>query len=160
VGQPRKHLRQVIQPVQVDADDHNGRPEQHCTDPLISALADFGHIPADSEALLLSKFEKVFTHFHNSYKDYGSNRLFQTDAAYTAYRGRRMHSNSDNLPSLALTQSARVRPLRSPQSNRRRALQLLITYILTSVATASTAAAFGVTADINLRVPVVAKGKQ
>ncbi len=49
-------------------------------------------MPADSEALLLSKFEKVFTHFHNPRKDYGSNRLFQSDlkealekdAAYTA----------------------------------------------------------------------------
>ena len=59
---------------------------------LISALADFGDMPADSEALLLSKFEKVFTHFHNPRKDYGSNRLFQNDlkealekdAAYTA----------------------------------------------------------------------------
>ena len=29
-------------------------------------------MPADSEALLLSKFEKVFTHFHNPRKDYGS----------------------------------------------------------------------------------------
>ena len=25
----------------------------------------YGDMPADSEALLLSKFEKVFTHFHN-----------------------------------------------------------------------------------------------
>ncbi len=49
-------------------------------------------MPADSEALFLSKFEKVFTHFHNPRKDYGSNRLFQNDlkealekdAAYTA----------------------------------------------------------------------------
>jgi hypothetical protein len=49
-------------------------------------------MPADSEALLLSKFEKVFTHFHNPHKYYGSNRLFQSDlkealekdAAYTA----------------------------------------------------------------------------
>jgi hypothetical protein len=47
---------------------------------------------ADSEALLLSKFERVFTYFHNPHKDYGSNRLFQSylkkalekDAAYTA----------------------------------------------------------------------------
>ena len=46
---------------------------------LISALADFGDMPADSEALLLSKFEKVFTSFHNPHKDYGSNRLFQSD---------------------------------------------------------------------------------
>jgi hypothetical protein len=37
---------------------------------------------------------------------------------------------------------------------------LLITYILISVATASTAAALGVTADSNLLVPVVAEGKQ
>ena len=59
---------------------------------LISALADFGDMPADSEALLLSKFEKVFTHYHNSHKDYGSDRLFQNDlkeafekdATYTA----------------------------------------------------------------------------
>ena len=59
---------------------------------LISALADYGDMPADSEALLLSKFEKVFTHFLNPRKDYGSNRLFQNDlkealekdAAYTA----------------------------------------------------------------------------
>ena len=34
---------------------------------------------ADSEALLLSEFEKVFTHFHNPHKDYGSIRLFQCD---------------------------------------------------------------------------------
>ena len=46
---------------------------------LISALADYGDMPADSEALLLSKFEKVCTQFHNPRKDYGSNRLFQTD---------------------------------------------------------------------------------
>jgi hypothetical protein len=31
---------------------------------LISALVDFGNMPADSEALLLSKFEKVLTNFH------------------------------------------------------------------------------------------------
>ena len=37
---------------------------------------------------------------------------------------------------------------------------LLITYILTSVATASTAAALKVTADRNILVPVVAEGKQ
>jgi hypothetical protein len=49
-------------------------------------------MPADSEALLLSKFEKVLTNFHNPHKDYGSNRMFQNDlkealekdAAYTA----------------------------------------------------------------------------
>ena len=46
---------------------------------LISALADFGDMPADSEGLLLSKFEKVFTHFHNPHKDYGSKRMFQND---------------------------------------------------------------------------------
>jgi hypothetical protein len=43
---------------------------------LISALADFGDMLADSEAMLLSKFEKVFTNVHNPRKDYGSNRLF------------------------------------------------------------------------------------
>ncbi len=37
---------------------------------------------------------------------------------------------------------------------------LLITYILTSVATASTAAALKVTADRNILVPVVPEGKQ
>ena len=37
---------------------------------------------------------------------------------------------------------------------------LLITYILTSVATASTAATLGVTADSNVLVPFVAEGKQ
>ena len=37
---------------------------------------------------------------------------------------------------------------------------LLITYILTSVATASTAVALKVTADRNILVPVVAEGKQ
>ena len=65
----------MVKFVQVDAEDHHGRPGQ-----LISALADYGDMPADSEALLLSKFEKVF------------NRLFQSDlkealekvAAYTA----------------------------------------------------------------------------
>ena len=49
-------------------------------------------MPADAEALLLSKVAKVFTHFHNPHKDYGSNRLFQNDqkealekdGAYTA----------------------------------------------------------------------------
>ena len=59
---------------------------------LISTLADYCDMPADSKALLLNKFEKVFTHFHNPHKDYGSNRLFQSDlkealekdAAYTA----------------------------------------------------------------------------
>ena len=63
---------------------------------LVPALADFGDMPADSEALPLSKFEKVFTNFHNPRKDYGSNRMFQNDlkaptsmtlekdAAYTA----------------------------------------------------------------------------
>ena len=58
---------------------------------LISALADFGDMPADLEALFLSKFEKMFTNFHNPRK-YGSNRMFQNDlkealekdAAYTA----------------------------------------------------------------------------
>jgi hypothetical protein len=47
---------------------------------------------ADSKALLLSKFERVFTHFHNLHKDYDSSRLFQShlkealekDAAYIA----------------------------------------------------------------------------
>jgi len=42
-------------------------------------MADFGDMPADSEALLLSKFEKVFTNFHNRRKDYGSNRMIQND---------------------------------------------------------------------------------
>ncbi len=37
---------------------------------------------------------------------------------------------------------------------------LLITYILTSVASASTAAALKVTADRNILVPVVPEGKQ
>jgi hypothetical protein len=37
---------------------------------------------------------------------------------------------------------------------------LLITYILTSVATASTAAALKVTADRNILVPVIAEGKR
>ena len=32
---------------------------------LISALAEFGDMPADSEALHLGKFEKVFTNFHS-----------------------------------------------------------------------------------------------
>ena len=49
-------------------------------------------MPVDSEALLLNKFEKLFTHFHNPHKEYRSNRLFQSDlketlkknAAYTA----------------------------------------------------------------------------
>ncbi len=36
---------------------------------LISALADYGDMPVDSEALLLSKFEKVFTHFYNPHKN-------------------------------------------------------------------------------------------
>ena len=43
---------------------------------LISVLADFGDMPADSEALLLSKFEKLLTNFHNPHS---SNRLFQSD---------------------------------------------------------------------------------
>jgi len=42
-------------------------------------MADFGDMPADSEALLLSKFEKVFTNFHNHRKDYSSNRMIQND---------------------------------------------------------------------------------
>jgi len=41
---------------------------KHLSEQLISALADFGEMPADSEALLLSKFEKVFTNFHNTGK--------------------------------------------------------------------------------------------
>ena len=102
---------------------------------VISALVDYGDMPADSEAQLLSKFEKVFTH-----KDYGSNRLFQSDlketlerdAAYTAKPSlqglltaaqlvmnswRRMPSDNDNVPSLVLTRSARESPHRqSPPS--------------------------------------------
>ena len=46
---------------------------------LILALVDFDDMPADSEVLLRSKFEKVFTHFHNHHKDYGFNRMFQND---------------------------------------------------------------------------------
>ena len=85
---------------------------------------------SDSEALLLSKFEKVFTHFHNPRKDYGSNRLFQSDlkkalekdAAYTAKPSLQglltatqlvmnsWPSDNDNVPSLVLTRSARVSP--------------------------------------------------
>ncbi len=34
---------------------------------------------ANSVSLLLSKFVKVFTNFHNPRKDYGSNRLFQSN---------------------------------------------------------------------------------
>jgi hypothetical protein len=100
---------------------------------LISALADFGDILADSEALLLSKFEMVFTHFHNPHKYYGSNRLFQSvlkealekDAAYTAKPSLQglltatqlgvdndNDNDNDNVPSLALTRSARVSPHR------------------------------------------------
>ncbi len=58
---------------------------------LIAALADYGEIPAEHEATLLSKFVSVFTNFHNPHKEYGSNRLFhndlkealEKDAAYT-----------------------------------------------------------------------------
>ena len=54
----------MVQFVQVDAEDHHGRPGQialtrkQFSEQLISALADYGDMPADSEALLLSKFEK------------------------------------------------------------------------------------------------------
>jgi len=59
---------------------------------LIAALADYGEIPAEHEATLLSKFVSVFTNFHNPHKEYGSNRLFhndlkealEKDAAYSA----------------------------------------------------------------------------
>ena len=45
---------------------------------LIAALVDYGEIPIEHEAALLSKFVSVFTHFHNPHKDYGSNRLCST----------------------------------------------------------------------------------
>ncbi len=101
-------------------------------------------MPADLEALLLSKCEKVFTHFHNPRKDYGSNRLFQSDlkealekdAAYTAKPSLQglltaaqlvmiswemdndnVPSDNDNVPSLVLTPSARVSPHRQSPSS-------------------------------------------
>ena len=46
---------------------------------IAQTLADYGDMPADSEALLLSKFEKVFTHFQNDLKE-----TLEKDAAYTA----------------------------------------------------------------------------
>jgi hypothetical protein len=46
---------------------------------LISALADYGDMPADRESLLLGKFAKVFTHLSNPSKEFGGNRLFQLD---------------------------------------------------------------------------------
>jgi hypothetical protein len=36
-------------------------------------------MPTEHEVTLLSKFSKVFTNFHNPRKDWGSNKLFQTD---------------------------------------------------------------------------------
>ena len=49
-------------------------------------------MPEEYEATLLAKIMKAFTHYHNPYKEYGSNKLFQedleaqleTDSAYTA----------------------------------------------------------------------------
>ena len=97
---------------------------------LIAALADYGEIPTEHEATLLSKFVSVFTNFHNPHKEYGSNRLFhndlkealEKDAAYTAApslqglkRGRRMLSALYNVPSLMPTRSARVRSLPPPR---------------------------------------------
>lgn len=58
---------------------------------LIASLADFGDMPVEHEATLLTKFTKAYIHCQNSYKEYGSNTLFQedleaqfeTDSAYT-----------------------------------------------------------------------------
>jgi hypothetical protein len=44
---------------------------------LISALVDYGDMPADRESLLLGNFAKVFTHLSNPSKEFGGNRLFQ-----------------------------------------------------------------------------------
>ena len=41
---------------------------------LIAVLPDYGEIPIEPKAALLSKFVSVLTHFHNLHKDYGSNR--------------------------------------------------------------------------------------
>ena len=46
---------------------------------LMSALADYGDMPADRESLLLGKFAKVFTHLSNPNKEFGGNRLFKLD---------------------------------------------------------------------------------
>ena len=95
---------------------------------LISALADYGDMPANLKRSSLTSITLAS-------KDYGSNRLFQfdlkdaleKDAAYTAkpflqglltaaqlvmIRGRRMPSDNDNVPSLVLTRSARESPHR------------------------------------------------
>ena len=138
-------LRQVVQPVQVDADDHYGRPEQHRTDP--QAILPAAHLGPCRIWRHASRFggaapRKIRKGVHQlpvPRKDYGSNRLFQSDlkealekdAAQALSAGfadchptrhelvgeGRMHSDPDNVPSLALTRSARIRPLRpSPRS--------------------------------------------
>jgi len=45
----------------------------------ISALVDYGDMPADRESLLLGKFAKVFIHLSNPSMEFGGNRLFQLD---------------------------------------------------------------------------------
>jgi hypothetical protein len=74
---------------------------------LISALADFGDMSADSEALLLSKFEKVFTNFHKPRKDYGSNRLFQNDLKEALERNA-AYTTKPSLQGLPLCYTSRV----------------------------------------------------
>jgi len=45
----------------------------------VTALGDYGDMPADRESLLLGKFAKVFTHLSNPSKEFGGNRLFKLD---------------------------------------------------------------------------------
>ena len=70
-----KSMRKTI------TDDQNNiaLTRKQFSEQLILALAEFSDMLADSEVLPLSKFKKVFYNFHNPHKDYGSNRLFQSD---------------------------------------------------------------------------------
>jgi hypothetical protein len=62
-------LRECYPLAALDNQNNIALTRKQFSEQLISAMADFGYMPADSEAQLLSKFEQVFTNFHNNRKE-------------------------------------------------------------------------------------------
>ena len=73
-------------------------------------------ISADSEALLFSNFEKVFTNFHNPRKDYGSNRMFQNDLKKTLQKDSAKPSLQGLLTATQLVMNSWEKDSRPPAS--------------------------------------------
>ena len=73
----------------ITVDQYNiAQTRRQFSEQLIAALVDYGEIPIEHEAALLSKFVSFFIHFHYRHKDYGSNRLFHNDLKESSRRMR------------------------------------------------------------------------